>query len=80
MPIEVRANNAKGVPLHTYHAKSMDDARSYCIAQSAPEFVDGFSVEGIGIVRVVRTVDGHAVGFRRLVAGEFVEGGPELIA
>jgi len=58
----------------------MDDARSYCIAQSAPEFVDGFSIEGIGIVRVVRTVDGHAVGFRRLVNGEFVEGGPELIA
>ena len=80
MTIEVRANNAKGVTFHTFHAPDMDSVRAYCIEQSAASFLDGYSIEGIGIVRIVRTVDGHVIGFRRLLNGEFVEGGPELIA
>ena len=77
--MEIVARTSKGMSLHTYHASGIDDARRYIVSQSAPEFVDGFSVEGIGIVRVVRTTDGHAIGYRRLLGDEFVEGGPEII-
>jgi len=78
--IEVRAHNAQGVHLHTHHASSLEDVRTYCVTNAVAAFVDGYSIGGIGIVRVVRTVDGHTIGFRRLLGGEFVSGGPELIA
>ena len=57
----------------------LDAVRAYCVANSAPSFVDGFSIEGIGIVKIVRTVDGHVIGFRRLLNDELVTGGPEII-
>jgi hypothetical protein len=79
--IEVRAHNKQGADMGTVNVPgSVDDVRAYCVINSAPSFVDGFSIEGIGIVKVVRTVDGHAIGFRRLLNGEFVTGGPEIIA
>ena len=80
MTLEVRAHTATGQHLHTYQAPSIDAARAYCVAQSAAPFVDGYLIEGIGIVRVVRDTGGHPTGFRRLLDGEFIEGGPELIS
>lgn len=76
----VRALNKNGVCLSHCRAEDMDAARAYVVRNAAPEFIDGFTIDGIGIVRVVRTVEGHAVGFSRLIDGEFVKGGPELIA
>ena len=78
--ILVRALNKSGVCLSHCRAENMAEARAYAVRNSAPEFIDGFTIEGIGAVRVVRTIEGHAIGFSRLIDGQFVKGGPELIA
>ena len=77
--IIVRALNKNGVCLSHCRAETMADARAYAVRNSAPEFIDGFTIDGV-IVRIVRTVEGHAIGFSRLIDGEFVKGGPELIS
>ena len=53
-------------------------ARAWMVQNASPSFVDGFMVDGIGIV-LVRTLDGNAVGFKRLIDGQFVLGGPDII-
>ena len=77
--MEVIAMNGNGVQLGEANVADMSQVRSWMIRNSRPEFVDGFMVEGIGVVRVVRTTDGHAIGFSRLIDGQFVTGGPNII-
>ena len=78
--ILVRAVNKNGVCMSHCRAENMNEARTYIVRNSAPAFVDGFTVDTIGIVKIVRDLDGHAIGFSRYLDGQFIKGGPELIA
>ena len=74
MAITITAFAPKGQPIHTTTVASMRDARAYCALNATPPWVDGFSIAGIGIVRVCRNADGSVRAFSRLLDGEFVEG------
>ena len=74
MAIAITAFAPKGYPVHTTTVPSLREARAYCQLNASPEWVDGFSIEGIGIVRVRRNVNGTIRAFSRLRDGEFVEG------
>ncbi len=77
--MEITTRDSQGRMVHAYQAKNADDARSYMLRNSVATHVDGWTVEGIGIVRIIRTLEGDVVGFSRLVDGEFVTGGAELL-
>ena len=74
MAITITAFAPKGKAIHTTTVATMGDARAHCYLNAIPEWVDGFSIEGIGIVRVRRNADGSVRAFSRLRDGEFVEG------
>ena len=74
MAITITAYAPKGQPIHTTAVATMRDARAYCALNATPQWVDGFSIAGIGIVRVRRNADGSVRAFSRLRNGEFVEG------
>ena len=74
MAITITAFGPKGQLIHATTVATMREARAYCYLNAIPEWVDGFSVEGIGIVRVRRNVNGTIRAFSRLRDGEFVEG------
>ena len=74
MAITITAFAPKGQPIHTTTVATMRDARAYCALDATPRWVDGFSIAGIGIVRVRRNADGSVRAFSRLLNGEFAEG------
>ena len=79
--IEVQAMNQHGVPIGApWRGANIAEIRKWCLRLSTWGPIDGFAIQGIGVVRIVRTPDGHVTGFSRLVGGEFVTGGPGLIA
>ena len=74
MAITITAFGPQGQLIHTTSVATMREARAYCALNATPQWVDGFSIAGIGIVRVCRNADGSVRAFSRLRNGEFVEG------
>ena len=74
MAITITAFGPKGQLIHTTSVATLREARAYCALNATPQWVDGFSVAGVGIVRVRRNDDGSVRAFSRLLGGEFVEG------
>ena len=74
MAITITAFAPQGQAIHTTAVATVRDARAYCALNAIPTWVDGFSIAGIGIVRVRRNADGSVRAFSRLRDGEFVEG------
>ncbi len=74
MTITITAFGPQGQPIHTTTVATMREARAYCALNATPQWVDGFSIAGVGIVRVRRNADGSVRAFSRLRNGEFVEG------
>ena len=74
MAITITAFAPQGQPIHTTTVASMRDVCAYCALNATPQWVDGFSIAGIGIVRVRRNADGSVRAYSRLRDGEFVEG------
>ena len=74
MAITITAFAPTGQPIHTTSVATWREARAYCALNATPQWVDGFSIAGIGIVRVLRNADGSVRAFSRLRHGEFVEG------
>ncbi len=74
MAITITAFAPQGQPIHTTTVATMRHAHAYCALNATPQWVDGFSIAGIGIVRIRRNADGSVRAFSRLRDGEFVEG------
>lgn len=74
MAITITAFTPQGQPIHTTSVATWREARAYCALNATPQWVDGFSIAGVGIVRIRRNADGSVRAFSRLRNGEFVEG------
>ena len=74
MAITITAFGPQGQLIHTTSVATMREARAYCALNATPQWVDGFSIAGVGIVRVCRNADGTVRAFSRLRNGKFVEG------
>lgn len=76
MTIDVHAFNANGYRLAAHEASRIEDAVAWMLTQKAAVFVDGYSVEGFGIVRVAPSrqsftwLEGDTPATARFVEGD----------
>ena len=77
--MQIAGVKKNGITIGKHQAVDMVAAREWIAQNSTPAFIDGFMVEGIGIVRIARNEAGKVVGYTRLIDGEFLRGDSSII-